>query len=286
MSLPFLTGCIAQSAASGGGGGGLVQEANLDHWWKFPSPGESSPPGGVNTILDVGTSTATRINLDASNIAIDSSSRTLGANTFDAYDLNGSTARAIKQLTTGRNSLHPLDTFSFCAWVNYDSITSYDAIFQSGLTNGAYDNGYIIYPYVESAALADGAGPGHDIPTNSLVWGSNGYKNSGIHGASVAYATLPSAGTWFHVAAVIDVSSNVQKLYVNGSAGQDAVVTVLAPNASYPLNYYMSIGASVYGANQIVGAYFVNGKMSDVRMYSVALTASEVASIYAGDWSP
>jgi|TARA_X000001388_G_scaffold5635_1_gene3659 hypothetical protein len=284
MNLPLLIGSISQQASAGGGGGAVTQEANLDHWWKFPSPGEASPP---TSVLDVGTSSATRINIDAANIAISSSARTLGSNTFDAYDLNGSNARAYEKLLSNPTTLHPLDTFSFCAWVNYDAIASYKVLLTSGVTNGGWDDGYFIYTYAESGELIDGAGPGHNIPTNTLVWGSSGWKNSGATGASVAYATLPSAGTWFHVAAVIDVSSNVQKLYINGSAGQDAVVTVVAPNAIYPLNYYMSIGGATWGLVDTTNTnYFTDGKVSDVRIYSVALSASEVSAIYAGDWSP
>lgn len=291
MSLPFLTGTISQQASAGGGGGAVTQEANLDHWWKFPSPGESSPPGGTNDILDVGTSSATRINIDAGNIAIGSGARTLGSNTFDVYTFNGSTAYAQKDFNYG-STLAPVDTFSFCAWVKWDTYTAYESIFCAGGSDGGWVDGFWLYATdinINNAYKGTGTATEKRVPANSLVFGSNGFSNAVTPpGASVAYAPMPSTGTWAHIAAVLDVSGNTQKLYVNGVSGTDAGVTVQPPFSSFATGRHMRIGGARWGTTATAGGvgFYFDGQLSDVRIYSVALTASEVASIYAGDWSP
>ena len=255
----------------------------LNHWYKFPSPGESSfPPSGANTIIDVGTSTATRDNIDAINIAGQSSGRTLGSDTFNTYDFNGTNANATS--VVGYNStLFPADDFSFTAWVKWDTVANFEMIFMAGDV-GAQDfsEGYYLYPILTSpGSEANGYAPGTATPDNVLVFSSGGY-NASI-GGSLVYASIPSTGTWFHVACTIDVSGNAQAIYVNGTAGTGPGVTVQAPTSTNE-NRFLSIGAyQINGGSQY---YKFDGEMSDVRFYSKALSSAEVAAIYAGDFSP
>ena len=258
MSLPAITGAIA-SGASGGGGGGITQEANLTHWWKMPSPAEASPP---TAILDVATNGATRLNLSNSNITVTSSGRTLGSNTFDVYEFNGSTAKSYQ---TNQTTFFG-DKISFCGWVKYDSRTTYESIFTSGVTGGGWNNGLFLYA---QTAL------------NKLMFTSGGYVASA--GGSEATVTLPSTGSWFHFAAVLDVAGGVQELYLNGSAGTSPA-TPVSPG-TFSSSYRFSIGNLAWGASE--NNYYLDGQMSDFRIYhDFALSASDVAAIYAGDWSP
>jgi len=271
------------SSSGESGGGGVTAREYLNHWYKFPSPGEASfPPGGVNTIIDVGTSTAARDNIDATNIGGQEDGRTLGSDTFDVYDFNGINANATS--VVGYNStLFPADDFSFTAWVKWDTVANFEMIFMAGDV-GAQDfsEGYYLYPILTSpASEANGYAPGQATPNNVLAFSSGGYNASS--GGSLVYASIPSTGTWFHVACTIDVSEGSQAIYINGTAGTGPGVTVQAPTSTDE-NRFLSIGAyQINGGSQF---YKLDGEMSDVRFYGKALSASEVGAIYAGDFSP
>lgn len=264
--------------------GTVTAFSSLSHWYQFPSFGEASfPPGGVNTIIDVGTSTATRDNIDATNIAGQSSGRTLGANTFNTYDFNGTNANATS--IVGYNStLFPADDFSFTAWVKWDTVANFEMIFMAGDVGAQnFSEGYYLYPILTAPLPqeANGYAPGTATPDNVLVFSSGGYNASS--GGSLVYASIPSTGTWFHVACTIDVSGNAQAIYVNGTAGTGPGVTVQAPTSTNE-NRFLSIGAyQINGGSQ---HYRFDGEMSDVRFYNKALSSAEVSSIYAGDFSP
>ena len=256
--MPAITGAIA-SGASGGGGGGITQEASLTHWWKMPSPAEASPP---TAILDVATNGATRRNISVANITVASSGRTLGANTFDVYEFNGSSA---KSYNTNQTTFFG-DKLSICGWVKLASRSTYESIFTAGVTNGGWNDGLFLY---------------QQIALDKLMFTSGGY--SAAAGGSEATHPLPATGSWFHFAAVLDVAGGVQELYLNGSAGTSPA-TPVSPG-TFNSSYKFSIGNLAWGTSS--NNYYLDGQMSDFRIYhNFALSASDVAAIYAGDWAP
>ena len=271
MSLPLLTGCVAQASA-GGGGGEVTDIENLSHWWKMPSPGEASPP---TSMIDVATNSTTRQNIAASNITVAAGDRTLGANTFDAYDFNGSSSHS-RQLN---KATFMADTFSLTCWIKIASITTWDSIYSVGVTNGGWNTGLMLF--FTTSAIANGYSSGVEIPANSIVWGSDGYSNS--VGAATAYAASPSVGSWAHVAVTLDVSGQTQEIYINGVAGTSPSGTIVTPGV-FNSSYYMAVGSLAY--HVWYNNFFFDGNMSDFRIYQSCLTSSQVAAIYEGDWAP
>lgn len=90
-------------------------------------------------------------------------------------------------------------------------------------------------------------------------------KNSG----SLVSTTAPSTGTWHHVAYTWDGSTNT--LYVDG----------VAAGTSSTAHDSSAVTAAFIGATS-ASAGFLNGSLDDVRIYSRALSASEVASLSSG----
>ena len=110
--------------------------------------------------------------------------------------------------------------------------------------------------------------------------GSIGYTASGGYNLQVRNAagvaiTLDSnvttIGEWVHVAATWNQTTEVLSIYVNGLLkGTSSLAGPSASGASVP-----KLGNSVDSAD-----VFFDGKMQDVRIYTAALTAQEVAYIY------
>ncbi len=84
-----------------------------------------------------------------------------------------------------------------------------------------------------------------------------------------------STGTWTHLAGVYDKEAGQLRLYVNGTA----VGTPAAFNAPWDANGPLQIGRLWYN-----GGYRENhlGALSDVQLYSEALTASQVSAVRGG----
>ena len=84
----------------------------------------------------------------------------------------------------------------------------------------------------------------------------------------------PSTGTWTHLAWVLTSSS--WTIYINGSAVTPTVATAitqyLPPTGAYPYFFF--------GRSSWVGDVYAYGNFNDFRMYSSALTASQVSAIY------
>jgi len=83
--------------------------------------------------------------------------------------------------------------------------------------------------------------------------------------------TLPSTGTWAHVASVFDSTQLI--VYVDGVP----LDTVLFSNRTLrPTTDVLNLGKRV-GTSQ----YFFDGEMDDVRVYRRALTAEEIQTLYS-----
>jgi hypothetical protein len=90
-------------------------------------------------------------------------------------------------------------------------------------------------------------------------------------GFSNIYGVTPVVGTWYHLVGVYDKTANTMTFYVNGvSQG-----SVTAPT-TWAATGHTAIGRAQYNA---VRTDFVNGAIDDVRFYSRALSAAEVAAL-------
>lgn len=107
--------------------------------------------------------------------------------------------------------------------------------------------------------------------------GNNRLRACAINGSAqsvnVYHGTGLSTGQWYHVAMVYD-GTNVT-LYVNGAYSNAASLSGPVACAGGP--FYIG-GASFFPPS--VTRLF-NGKIDDVRFWQVALTASQVAAVYA-----
>jgi hypothetical protein len=100
-----------------------------------------------------------------------------------------------------------------------------------------------------------------------------------VRNAAAASTTLPCPvgpdGRWQHLVGTFDINAGVMNLYVNGS-----LVASGSPPASLLANtHVVSVGSRE--ANSSSGYnYTYNGAIDDVRVYSRALTASQVMALY------
>lgn len=85
--------------------------------------------------------------------------------------------------------------------------------------------------------------------------------------------TILPAGQWVHVA--VALGGGVGRLYVNGVlAATNSSITIKPSDFAPTLNY---IGKSQFSADPLF-----NGLIDDFRIYNYALSASEIAALYAG----
>jgi hypothetical protein len=109
---------------------------------------------------------------------------------------------------------------------------------------------------------------------------SNGFFNSHFgNGSGWIYTNLPSTtqiapNTWFHVVVTVDASVNYQaKVYVNGVL-ENSINISSGTTPSVPLYIARFTGA---------GGYEFNGKIANTRIYSKALSSSEVQQNYQAE---
>lgn len=143
------------------------------------------------------------------------------------------------------NVLGMTDSFTVAMWLNSDNI--------GGANNDMFDkaNNYGVQ-FLPSGDLSCW-----------LYSGGSFYE----HG----YSAL-STGVWYHVACVFDNAANTMKIYVNGAQVYSGTETH-TPAAS---SYDFTIGMASWD-----GEYY-RGVLDDVRVYDRALSATDIAALYAG----
>jgi Concanavalin A-like lectin/glucanases superfamily len=88
--------------------------------------------------------------------------------------------------------------------------------------------------------------------------------------AAACYNVVVTTGTWYYVTGVWNSSATALSLYVNGiSVGSTTTALVPDNRSGYPL----TIG-------DVFGAYFLKGTLDDMRIYSRALSAADVLTLY------
>jgi hypothetical protein len=253
----------------------LTREDELDHWYKMPSAGDGSPP---TVFTDVGTSTSSRYNFTPYNVSLVSNGRTNGGQTFDTYDFNGTNAYA----TRDDESSLINSTMTITAWVKLGSNPSlFNYIYGAGLRSGGFDGGIQIY---FSGDYSDDVLP---VSGRNIIFGSRGWKGTSVSdtSASLAWAAQPAVDTWFHIACVLDVGNNLQKIYINGSDAGNLEAENGVKDPDFEGTHKATIGAVRYSpGNSVYGSSYLDAEISDFRIYSAPLSGSDITSIYNGDY--
>ena len=165
----------------------------------------------------------------------------------NALVLDGSTGYA--SLPAGIVS--SLNNFTISAWVKASSVSTWSRVFDFGTGTTAY----------MFLTLNAGSYPRFAITTNS-----NGSEQ--VINGTTAFTT----GVWHHVA--VTLSGTTGTLYIDGVAVASNTGMTLKPSSlgSTTQNY---IGKSQWSDP------YLNGSVDDFRIYSRALSASEISSLYS-----
>lgn len=143
------------------------------------------------------------------------------------------------------NGAKSTDALSLCAWVNPSQVS------------GGYN---IVSSY-------EGGGAGLHISSGNIYFQiySGGYIN--VSGGSVL------TNTWYHVVGTYDNSK--LRIYINGELKGEVAKT---GSITYHSGTPWSIGVNPSGTGD--GGEHFYGKLSDVRIYSTALSASDIKELY------
>lgn len=170
-------------------------------------------------------------------------------------DLNGD---ADYITVTDSASVSPTGNMSIACWVNFDSTASRQDFVQKW--------------YVKASA------PAEIKQSYLLTLGVTATKiqffvsNDGTSGKGTTASAAINTGQWYHVVGVYD-GTNIH-LYINGAE----VTPAVAHNTGiYDGNRPLEFGRGVDGG---VSSYHLNGKITEVMIYNIALTASEITQLY------
>ena len=106
-----------------------------------------------------------------------------------------------------------------------------------------------------------------------VVWTTN--NTSGISDMDAGGGNELPVGTWRHVVLVHDGAKDI--IYMNGVQVAEKVVTGNLNNTTKPLGI---------GYNAVDGGNVFDGLMDEVQIYNVALTAPQIAALYAAQNTP
>jgi len=206
---------------------------------------------------------------DAKNSTDIFGSGTLSGGVVPAEDRNGKASGALKFdgeddyiKVNDSETLRIQEELTLSAWVKLDEISwDYARIVVKEFGDGI--------PYVSYGLMAD----------------HNASRRFGFH-LSDEYDVITyiqaddthSAGVWYHVAGVWNGSTMF--LYVNGQQQQETAS--FTGEIAYP-DFIGSSGAALnMGGDTARNIEYLNGSIDDVRVYSRALSATEIAAIHSG----
>ena len=196
--------------------------------------------------------TGTLTNMDGTNF----NSANGGFLTFDGFDEYAK--------ISSPSPLSSTKIFTFEIWVNFTSITG-----NFGPSNKA------------AFLFAGGTGSGSGQPEfgvwsanassftpNTLYFGRGGGGTSGS--LSINVSSLMSNGNWYQIV-LVRSTSNAQIVYLNGSS-------IGTGNVSDDFQDGQTDFGAIHANDDYSG--FLNGKISTIKIYNRALTATEVAQNY------
>lgn len=235
----------------------IVEDMNAGH----PAPG--SPVGSAfgHWKFDEGyDTTAFNSGYAASNGTIDGASWTNEGKFGKALSFDGTDDRVD---LTGAASVKGLTGYTVSAWFKTTTLNGTRRIIyeeSNGTTNSS--------SRIKLAIDTD----------NKLLFAGRGADGDSFTNWVDSNKTL-STDTWYHVAAVFDSVSNVHYLYLNGEAESNTV------SASAIANTAPILGPAI-GSRNIVGQREpFDGLIDDVRLYTSALSESQVLAVMNGGFA-
>ena len=117
--------------------------------------------------------------------------------------------------------------------------------------------------FFSSMELIESAG--HPVPYFGL-WNGTGITSDS--GSALAY------DTWWHMVQTYNAGTGAMKGYINGSEVASATVTFDSPHNDGLTNHYLLYGAG--GLTNMGDGTYYNGRMSEIRVYSGVLSATDV----------
>ncbi len=238
---------------------------------------KESPAPATNTNATPTTPTscnsAIKFGLELNNNYLDTSCNSknaTGVNTAFVNDRNGSASKAVSfngttsYLETPNDAaLHPAFPFTVSFWVNpVDSASTSNQFFQSQIAGAYY--GFWIQASSGTGQVAANFGDG--------TGASSGNRNSAVS------STKLRSNTWTHVTVIFNGYNNMQ-MYFNGVAESALTYSGSASSIVYLPSTTTTAKGRIGGYDGISTAYF-NGKMDKVKIWSKALTNTEVTTEY------
>ncbi len=131
------------------------------------------------------------------------------------------------------------------------------------------------------ASNQSGTGYKMGVYTNNMVeFEIRNATNQATLNRTAPGGTVLQAGVWYHVVGVYEKGKAI-RTYVNGKLDRELATAEVVGT---------SPGALMLGREAQAGAYWWNGLMDDVRVYSKALTSEEIQKVMQGDpllaWDP
>ena len=192
---------------------------------------------------------------------------TVGFNNGIEYDISGYGHHGTKNGTFSYSSDTPRHSVSqVCTGTNYVSAVSPSAEVKTVSLWANWDT----IPSGQSVIFLDGKSHiGLGLYSGGILCITSGLSNANAFSKSNLVAN-----TWYHFVIVNtgDSSSSARKLYING---------VEQTASSSSSNWTYGIDQTQIGKRSTTSDGFV-GKLSDVRMYATALSASDVLELYNG----
>ncbi|GLY97831.1 hypothetical protein Acsp02_50850 [Actinoplanes sp. NBRC 103695] len=181
-----------------------------------------------------------------------SGSVTFSSERGGAAVLNGIDGR----LTSAATPVDTSRSFSVAAWVKLGATgTTRQAVSADGIKQNPFQLRY-------------------DGPSNRWQFVTSQSDSSTPGAVGSTSTSVPSAGTWTHLAGVYDAASQTMRLYVNGSQ-QDSDTGV----RPFPSSGGITVGAGRWNGSV---TDFWQGSVDDVQLYQKALSTSEVAAVRDG----
>jgi beta-xylosidase len=164
----------------------------------------------------------------------------------NAVDLSGTS----QYVTLPTGVVNGLSNFTIAVWVNLDAASSWSRVFDFGTGTGNY---MFLTPNSSAGAVRFAI--------------TSGSGEQQINGAAVL-----ATNAWAHVA--VTLQNGLGVLYVNGvEVGRNSAMTVTPSSLGATTQNYI-------GKSQWSDPY-LNGRVDELRIYADALSATEVAALYA-----
>ena len=139
-----------------------------------------------------------------------------------------------------------------------NTIYTLDFWYKMGVNDGSY--GYFVSSGANGFAISEGG------TVAGLSYGEFYYFS--INTATRLGSSIPSLTEWNNITSIIDTSSNIIKVYGNGSLISNNSISNLSTSVT-------NIGRYI-----TANAHFLNGGIANVNIYNKALTQAEITQNY------